>query len=86
MAYLAADERAVELARDGIAGLLGADRGGGGRARPLADALGGRGHFMATYRDLALLLLSGDVKAGDLKTVVIDEACDLDEACGSAAP
>ena len=43
------------------------------------------GHFMATYRDLALLLHSGDVKAGGLRTVIIDEACDLDGACGEAA-
>ena len=88
VAYLAADERAVDLARDGIVGLLGTDWGSGGgdsrRAYPLAAALGGRGHFMATYRELALLLLSGGVKVGDLKTVVIDEACDLDEDCGGS--
>ena len=86
MAYLASTERAVDLAYDGIAGLLGADRGGGaaGRDAAVASALDGRGHFIATYRELALLLLSGDIKVGDLKTVIVDEACDLDEACGGS--
>ena len=86
VAYLASTERAVDLAYDGIAGLLGADRGGGaaGRDAAVASALEGRDHFIATYRELALPPLSGDIKVGDLKTVIVDEACDLDEACGGS--
>ena len=75
VAYLVAAGRDVERAHGGIAGLLGADWGGGGASRAAK-------HFVAAYGELATRLSAGEIGAGELDTIVIDEACDLDEDCG----
>lgn len=78
VAYLAATGRGVKRAHAGISRLIGYG-GGQGRAHV------GDGHLVCTYRELGMRLLSGDARAGDIGTVIIDEACDLEEECGEDA-
>ena len=90
VAYLAANEQAVERAYGGIVGLIGADRGGGDERRDDGphglhrDGPGSGGHFVATYEELGTRLSAGSIEVSDLAAVIIDEACDLDEDCGGS--
>ena len=79
VAYLAATGRGVSRAHAGISRLLGHGGGGQGGARI------GNGHLVCTYRELGMRLLTGDARVGDIGTVIIDEACDLEEECGGDA-
>ena len=88
VAYLVASERAVVRAHGGISDILGPDYSPSPHRTDHGDSSGGPdgggGHFVATYRELGMLLHAGAAEPGDLEAVIVDEACDLDMECGGS--